>query len=296
VWSSGSYDPETGLYIVGTGNPAPAYVPEGRDGDNLFTCSLIAVDVETGKLVWYYQTSPHDTHDWDSIQNPVLVDGEFGGAQRKLVLQATRNGYFFVLDRVTGRHLLTTRFAKWGKWVKELNERGQPVRDPRKDASVAGTLVSIDGWANWPPPSFSPQTGLFYVRDLESYGLMYYTEKDPRGAVGLGGIARGGQVSLGSFIEAIDYRTGNTVWERHFHAGEGFLGAIGTGLLTTASGLLFAADSGENFVAFDATTGNTLWHSRLHGVSNAAESYMIDGLQYVIVAAGDMLYAFALSD
>jgi alcohol dehydrogenase (cytochrome c) len=123
---------------------------------------------------------------------------------------------------------------------------------------------------------------------------MYYTEQDPRGAVGLGGIARGGQISLGSLLEAIDYRTGKTVWERHFDAGQGFLGAIGTGMLTTASGLLFAADSGESFVAFDAANGNALWHSRLHGVSNAAESYMIDGLQYVIVAAGDILYAFAL--
>jgi alcohol dehydrogenase (cytochrome c) len=294
VWSSGSYDAETGLYIVGTGNPAPAYVLQGRDGENLFTSSLVAVNVETGKMAWHYQTSPHDTHDWDSAQTPVLVDGEFSGAPRKLVLQATRNGHFFVLDRVTGEHLLTSRFSKWGKWVKEINKNGQPVRDPRKDASVAGTLVSIDGWTNWPPPSFSPQTGLFYVRDLESYGLMYYTEKDPRAAMGLGGIARGGQVSLGSLIEAIDYRTGKIVWERPFGPGQGLLGALGSGMLSTAGGLLLAADSGENFVAFDAETGKPLWHTRLHGVSNAAETYTLEGRQYVIVAAGDMVYAFAL--
>ena len=294
VWSSGSYDPETHLYIVGTGNPTPAYVPMGRDGDNLFTCSLIAVDVETGKLVWYYQTSPHDTHDWDSAQTPVLVDAEFGGKPRKLVLQATRNGHFFVLDRTTGEHLLTTRFAKWGKWVKEINKKGQPVRDPSRDASVAGTLVSIDGWTNWPPPSFSPQTGLFYVRDLESYGLMYYTEKDPRGAMGLGGIARGGQVSLGSIIQAIDYRTGKAVWERSFGPGAGMLGALSTGMLTTAGGLLFSTDTTENFIAFDAKTGESLWHARLHGVSNAAESYSLDGRQFILIAAGDMVYAFAL--
>jgi len=294
VWVTGSYDPETHLYIVGTGNPTPAYVPQGRDGDNLFTCSLVAVDVDTGKLVWHYQTSPHDTHDSDSAQTPVLVDGEFGGQQRKLVLQATRNGYFFVLDRLTGAHLLTSRFAKSGKWVKSVNKNGQPIRDPAKDASVAGSLVSLDGWTNWPPPAFSPQTGLFYVRDLESYGLLYYTQKDPRGAMGLGGVARGGQVSLGSLVEAIDYRTGKIAWERAFEPGQGLLGAIGTGMLTTAGGLLFAADSGENLVAFDAADGKSLWHTRLHGVSNAAETYALDGRQYVIVAAGDMVYAFYL--
>ncbi|MFO1466744.1 MAG: acido-empty-quinoprotein group A [Steroidobacteraceae bacterium] len=294
VWASGSYDPETKLYIVGTGNPSPAYVPRGRDGDNLFTCSLIAVNVETGKLAWYYQTSPHDTHDWDSAQTPVLVDAEFAGKPRKLVLQATRNGHFFVLDRTTGEHLLTTRFAQWGKWVKEINKKGQPVRDPARDASVAGSLVSIDGWTNWPPPSFSPQTGLFYVRNLESYGLLYYTEKDPQGAMGLGGIARGGQVSLGSIIQAIDYRTGKAVWQRHFGPGDGMLGALSTGMLTTAGGLLFSTDTTENFIAFDAQTGESLWHTRLHGVSNAAESYGIEGRQFILVAAGDMVYAFSL--
>ena len=267
---------------------------DAADGDNLFTCSLLAVNVDTGKMAWHYQTSPHDTHDWDSAQTPVLLDGEFAGQRRKLVLQATRNGYFFVLDRVTGAHLLTSRFAKWGKWVKQLNKNGQPVRDPAKDASIAGSLVSLDGWTNWPPPSFSPQTGLFYVRDLESYGLLCYTEKDPRGAMGLGGIARGGQVSLGSRIEAIDYRTGKIAWERPFEPGQGLLGAIGTGMLTTAGGLLFAADAGESFVAFDARDGQPLWHTRLHGVSNAAETCALDGRQYVIVAAGDMVYAFWL--
>jgi len=294
LWVSGSYDPETHRYFVGTGNPAPAYVPQGRDGDNLYTCSLVAIDVDTGKMAWYYQSSPHDTHDWDSAQTPILVDGEWNGKPRKLVLQATRNGHFFVLDRVTGEHLLTSRFAKWGKWVKELNQNGQPLRNPAKDASVAGTFVSPDGWTNWPPSAFSPQTGLFYLRDLESYGLMYYTEKDPRGATGLGGIARGGQVSLGSVLEAIDYKTGKPVWEHSFGPGPGLQGAMGTGMLTTAGGILFTADAGENFVAFDARNGKPLWHSRLHGVTNAAETYALDDHQYVLVAAGDMLYAFYL--
>jgi len=294
VWVTGSYDEETHLYIFGTGNPAPAYGSANRPGDNLFTCSLVAVNVDTGKLAWYYQTSPHDTHDWDSAQTPVLVDGQFNGKPRKLVLQAARNGHFFVLDRVTGEHLLTTRFTPWGKWVKGLNEKGQPIRDPDRDPHVGGVIISIDGWANWPPPAFSPQTGLFYFRSYESYGVLYYTETDPRGAMGMGGIARGGQVSLGSALRAIDYQTGKIVWEHPFQTGHGLLGAIGSGLLTTAGKILFAADHGDNLVAFDAEHGKPLWHTRLNGVSNAPETYMLDDHQHVMVAAGDMIYAFTL--
>jgi alcohol dehydrogenase (cytochrome c) len=295
VWTAGSYDPDTRLYIVGTGNPTPAWGSNGRQGDNLFTCSLVAIDIDTGKMVWYYQTSPHDTHDWDASETPILIDGEFNGKPRKLVLQAARNGHFFVLDRVTGEHLLTTRFTPWGKWVDYINDRGQPIRDPRRDAGVGGTIMSIDGWTNWPPPAFSPQTGLFYLREFENYGLLYYTETDPRGAMGLGGVTRGGQVALGSSVQAIDYRTGKIVWEHHFETGTGFLSTLGTGLLTTAGGLLFAADQGKNIIAFEAAHGAPLWHSRLQEVSNAPETYSLDDHQYVMVAAGDMIYAFTLN-
>jgi alcohol dehydrogenase (cytochrome c) len=294
VWTAGSYDPDTRLYIFGTGNPAPAYGSNARTGDNLFTCSLVAVNVDTGKMAWYYQTSPHDTHDWDSSQTPIIVDGQFNGKPRKLVLQATRNGHFFVLDRVTGEHLLTTRFTPWAKWVQRINERGQPVRDPSRDVTVGGTVLSIDGWTNWPPPAFSPQTGFFYLRGFENYGLLYYTETDPPGAMGMGGVSRGGQVSLGSSIRAIDYRTGKVVWEHHFETGKGFLSTLGSGLLTTAGGILFAADQGQNLVAFDSERGRPLWHSRLQDVSNAPETFMLDDHQYVMVAAGDMIYAFTL--
>jgi len=294
IWTAGAYDPDTHLYIVGTGNPTPAYGSSARPGDNLFTCSLVAINVDTGKMAWYYQTSPHDTHDWDSSQTPVLADGEWGGKPRRLVIQATRNGHFFVLDRVTGEHLLTTRFTPWGKWVQEINDRGQPIRTPSRDVSVAGTVLSIDGWTNWPPPAFSPQTGLFYQREFEIYGLLYYTETDPHGAMGLGGTTRGGQVSLGSSIQAIDYRTGKIAWEHTFETGHGFFATLGSGILTTAGGLVFAADQGSNLVAFDAAHGTPLWHSRLQEVTNAPETYLLDGHQYVTVAADDMIYAFTL--
>lgn len=294
MWTPGSYDPNTHLYIVGTGNPAPAYGSNVRPGDNLFTCSLVAVNVDTGKMAWSYQTSPHDTHDWDSAQTPIFVDGQFNGKPRKLVLQATRNGHFFVLDRVTGEHLLTTRYTPWGKWVKEINAKGQPVRDPARDASAGGTIMSIDGWTNWPPPAYSPLTGLFYFRGSETYGILYYTETDPRGTMGMGGVTRGGQLSFGNTIRAIDYQTGKTVWEHPFEVGQGLLGAMGTGLLTTAGGLLFTADQGDSIVAFDQQNGKPLWHARLNGVSSAPETYSLDEHQYVVVAAGDMIYAFTL--
>jgi alcohol dehydrogenase (cytochrome c) len=294
VWVAGSYDPETRLYIFGTGNPAPAYSADSRRGDNLFTCSLVAVDVDTGKMAWFYQTSPHDTHDWDSAQTPMLVDAEFNGRARKLVMQATRNGHFFVLDRLTGEHLLTSRFLQWGNWTLGLSKSGQPIPNPKKDPTVGGTVTSINGWANWPPATFDPQTGLFYVRDLESPGLLYLTESDPRRIMGLGGMARGGTISFGSVLTAIDYKTGNIAWRHPFEPGVGLLGALGTGLLSTAGRLLFAADGGENLIAFDPENGKPLWHTRLHGVSNAPETYMLDEHQYVIVAAGDAIYAFTL--
>jgi len=294
-WVPGSYDPETKLYIFGTGNPSPAYTTGTRgEGDNLYTCSVVAVNVETGKMAWYYQTSPHDTHDWDSAQTPVLIDGEFNGRPRKLVVQAARNGYFFTLDRLTGEHLMTGKFGEAVNWAKGVNAKGQPVRDPSKDFHAGGSLVSSgnQGATNWPPPAYSPDTGLFYVPTQDSYAMYYLTETDPRGAMGLGGKE---EVSLGtvrSYISAIDYKTGKTAW-KHVYPTVG--GGLGNGMLTTAGRLLFAGDVAGNLVAYDAADGKPLWHSYLKNiVTNAPETYSIDGHQYVLTAAGDTLYAFAL--
>ena len=155
----GAYDPETNLYIFGTGNPTPAFTTGTRgEGDNLFTCALIAVNVDTGKMAWYFPTSPHDMHDYDSAQTPVLVDGMFNGKMRKLVLTAARNGYYFTLDRVTGEHLVTSKYGLLTNWANGLNKFGGPQHDPEKDATVAGSLVSptSDGTTNWEPPAYSP--------------------------------------------------------------------------------------------------------------------------------------------
>jgi len=294
-WLPGAYDPETRLYIFGTGNPTPAYTSAPRGpGENLFTCSIVAVHVDTGKMAWYFQTSPHDTHDWDSAQTPVLVDGEINGRRRKLVVTASRNGYYFTLDRTTGERLVTSQFSETANWASGLNDKGQPVRIPDKDHHVGGALVSSNnsGATNWPPQAFSPDTGLLYVPLAENYAMYYLTELDPRGAMGLGGkdeIAVGG---VGNYIVAIDYKTGKTVWKHGFKAATD--GPRSPGLLTTAGRLLFAGDVSGNFIAFDATNGRPLWHARIGNVTNAPQTYLVDGRQHVLVAAGDRLFSFAL--
>jgi acido-empty-quinoprotein group A len=164
-WLPGTYDPELNLYYIGTGNPQPVLAGKSREGDNLWTCSIVALNPDSGKVAWYYQVSPHDTHDWDAAQTPVLIDGVIDGRPRRLLAQANRNGHFFVLDRTNGQHILTTTHIDSLNWTKGLNAKGQPIPNPAKEASVAGVLVSPDtnGATNWPPPSFNPDTGLFYV-------------------------------------------------------------------------------------------------------------------------------------
>lgn len=297
VWIPGSYDPETQLYIFGTGNPTPAYTaalraPTDRH-TNLYTCSLVAVNVNTGKMAWYYQTTPNDTHDWDATQAPVLVDGTFAGKPRKLVLQATRSGYFFVIDRTTGEHLLTSKYSDAANWATGINARGQPVRNPAKDNTVAGALVSPDngGATNWNPPSYDPRAGLLYVSLREIYSMYYLTNKDPRMLVGLGGSEQDDVGSLGASIVAIDYQTGKLAWKYRFLSGGS------GGLLTTAGGLLFAGDGAGSLVAFGLRGQQPpapLWHAQIGSVDNTPETYTVDGRQYVLVAGDGAVWAFSL--
>jgi alcohol dehydrogenase (cytochrome c) len=292
TWIPGAYDPETHLYIFGTGNPTPAYTTGTRgEGDNLFACALVAVNVDTGKMAWYFSTSPHDMHDYDSAQTPVLVDAMFNGKMRKLVLTAARNGYFFTLDRVTGERLVTTRYGLLTNWAKGLNKSGAPQHDPQKDATVPGSLVSptSDGTINWEPPAYSPDTGLFYTAEGDGYSIFYLTDVDPRGSMGLGGKEEAGVGSGGSFLTAIDYQTGKVAWRHPFYGNGG-----GGGLLTTAGKLLFAADGAANLVAYDAATGKPLWNTRIGNVTNAPQTYMLDGRQYLIAATGDTIWSFVL--
>ena len=286
TWIPGSYDPETHLYLYGTGNPTPAYTQGRGDGDNLFTSSLIAVNVDTGKMAWYYQTSPHDTHDWDSTQTPVLVDAQFNGRMRKLVITATRNGYFFVLDRTTGEHLVTSKFGLVNNWASGLDEKGQPKRNPHKDATIAGSLVNADV-TNYPPPTFSPLTGLFYVHEQNSMRVSYLMEPDPRGSMGLGGTSGGGNLNWGTNIVAIDYKTGKVSWRKEINGGS-------SGLLSTAGGLLFLSN-GQNVEAWDAATGKGLWYSQIGGLSSPPETFILDGKQHMLFTGAAGLYLFVLN-
>jgi alcohol dehydrogenase (cytochrome c) len=292
-WLPGAYDPETKLYIIGTGNPTPAYTVGRGDGDNLFTCSLVAVNVETGKMAWYFQTSPHDMHDWDSAQTPILIDTSINGRKRKLVSTAARNGYFFTLDRVTGEHIVSSKYGIATNWVTSVDKTGSLRRNPDKDPSVGGALVSptAGGTINWEPPAYSPDTGLFYVSERNGYSIFYLIDTAPRGSMGLGGQEQVNVGSAGNFLTAIDPKTGKIVWRRPYPGGGG---GGGGGVLTTAGRLVFAGDAGGNIVAYDAVTGKPLWHSRIGEVTNPPQTYLVDGRQYLLVAAGNTLYAFTL--
>jgi alcohol dehydrogenase (cytochrome c) len=291
-WLPGVYDPETRLYIFGTGNPIPAYTVGRGEGDNLFTCALIAVHVDTGKMAWYFQTSPHDMHDWDSAQTPILIDGLVNGRKRKLVSTAARNGYFFTIDRVTGEHVVTSKYGLATNWAKEVDAKGSVRRNPIKDPAIPGALVSptAGGTVNWEPPAFSPATGLFYVSERNTYSIFYLTDPHPRGSMGLGGKEEVQVGSAGSYLTAIDYRNGKIVWRHRYPTGNGG----GGGLLATAGGLVFAGDAGGNIVAHDAKTGKPVWHSRIGQVTNAPITYKVDGRQYLLVATGETLYSFVM--
>ena len=292
VWVTGVYDPETNYYIFGTGNPTPGYTGVAREGDNLYTGSLLAVDVSTGELVWYFQTSPHDTHDWDSAQTPILIDTVIDGEARKLVSTAARNGYFFTVDRVTGEHIVTSKYGTTANWDLGVRESGSPEPNPAKEATIPGSLVSpIEGGVtNWQPPAYNPNLGLFYTHENNGFNVLYLTDPDPRGSMGLGG-KRFAVVGFdNAALNAIDPLTGEPTW-RHEWPGSRFVGA---GILTTASNLVFTGDGNNNLVALNGANGELLWHSRIGNISNAPQTWMLDGRQYLVVGVGDTLYAYVM--
>jgi alcohol dehydrogenase (cytochrome c) len=298
-WQPYTYDPDLNLVFVGTGNPQPVLIGDSRKGDNLYTCSIVALNPDTGKLVWYYQVSPHDTHDWDATQTPILFDTVIAGQPRKLLVQASRNGMFFVLDRATGKRVLTTQYLPSANWSLGFNENGQPIPNPLKEPQVGGALVSPHngGATNWAPPSYSPQTGLFYVNTVEGFVVHYRTIGEGQTPNGYGGGAEHAVGGLGAALRAIDPLTGKQKWIHEYPASDKTAPRPESfgGLLTTAGGLLFAGGSSNHAMALDPATGKILWHSGLlQQMSNTPITYMLDGTQYVLVAAGDTLYAFSL--
>ncbi len=324
IWVTGSYDPETNLTFWGTGNPNPGWNGAPRPGDNLYSDSVVALDADTGKLKWHYQFTPHDEFDWDSVQVPVLATIDWKGAPRKVMLWANRNGMFYVLDRQTGQFLLGKAFMRQN-WNLGFDEVGRPIKSPAiSPKSPQGTYIEpgIQGGTNWYSPSFSPRTELFYVSSWENYSAVSAT-KDPgpwkeggkytgngpatvgrdgrplppgqgRGRGGAGG--RGGNnlrtedEGYGA-IRAIDPKTGEKKWDFKMAS------YTESGVLTTASDLLFGGGQEGNFVALDARTGELLWHVNLGGtVSSGPMTYSVNGRQYVAVAGEGVLYVFGLRD
>jgi alcohol dehydrogenase (cytochrome c) len=290
AWIPGTYDPQLNLYIVGTGNPNPVMAEKSRKGDNLYTCSIVAINPDTGKMVWYFQPSPHDVHDWDAVETPVLIDGVIDGQPRKLVAQASRNGYFFVLDRATGKKIVTAPMVDTLNWAKGFDAKGQPIADPAKFPTTDGVLVSpaTGGVTNWEAPSFDPETGLFYVGSNRSYAMYYLTDTDPH-PEGWGGLDTAVGNS-GDALLAIDYKTGKVAWKHDWPSGNGV-----THMLTTAGKLLFTSN-GQNLIALHPATGKILWHAGLMANPSAGSiTYLLDGKQYLLAVAADSLYAFTIN-
>jgi len=298
TWLTGSYDPELRLIYWGVGNPSPNFYGENRLGDNLYTCSVVALDVDTGRLRWYFQFTPHDLHDWDSAQIPLLVDAVIGNSKRKLIAWANRNGFYYLLDRTNGEFLLGTPFVKQN-WTDGLGESGRPrIRTeaiPRRE----GTIVypSVGGATNWRSPTFDPDYELVYIPAIDRGNIFYASPDhlvDEDGEILAGGYsAVPGELVVPS-IKALELRTGRVRWQYvpPPHVGHAEMG----GLLSTAGQLVFGGDL-ETFFALDAETGAELWHFPSGGqVLAAPVAYQLDGRDYITVAAGRSLITFALPE
>ncbi len=293
TWVTGSYDPELNLLYWGTGNPGPDWNGDVRPGDNLYTCSLLAIDATSGKLKWHFQFTPHDTHDWDATEVPVLLDALLNGQQRKLVTMANRNAFYYVLDRVTGEFLHGSPYAKQ-TWAAGLDAKGRPIVLPNTDPTVEGTLVwpALNGATNWYSPSYSPLTKLFYVsvRERGSYYYKGEVEFKP-GTFFAGGGERAidGDDKAWGAIRALEVTNGKLKWEFRLQT------PPWAGVLATAGGLVFGGSNEGNFYALDAQTGKPLWDFQTGGFIAANPiSFLIDGKQHVAIAAEHALFVFGL--
>jgi alcohol dehydrogenase (cytochrome c) len=292
TWLTGSFDPDLNLLYWATGNPAPDWNADNRPGDNLYTDSVLALDPATGAIKWHFQFTPEDVHDWDANETLVLFEAPIGGRERKLLAQANRNGFYYVLDRTTGEFLTGVPYAKQ-TWAEGLDARGRPIRRKGIEPSLNGTLVfpNIQGASNWFSPSYSPETTLFY-QSIREMGTIYYkgpaVYKPGTAFTGGGGRYVDGDDASGA-IRALEATTGTVKWEFPL------LSPGWTSLLSTAGGLVFGGSEEGNFFALDAETGAPLWDIQLGGaVRGIPISYAVDGKQYVAVAAGFTLFVFAL--
>jgi alcohol dehydrogenase (cytochrome c) len=311
IWTMGSYDAALNLVYFGTGNPGPDWNPDQRPGDNLYSDSVVALDADTGQLKWHFQFTPNDAYDYDATQVPVLVDMDWNGKPARLMLWANRNGFFYVLDRVTGKFLQGQPFAKVN-WASGLDPNGRPLQTP--PAPGKPVWPGNQGATNWYPPAFSPRTGLFYFSVWDNYATTYRRQEaayqpgqpffgggpsgiPPAPGAPTLGIGRRGpinywtsEVGSGATV-ALDPRTGKRAWSFAQYD------VTDAGMLVTATDLLFTGGREGYFYAFDARNGSVLWKTNLGGsIVNAPVTYAIDGRQYVSVIAGNILATFALRD
>ena len=287
TWMNGSYDPDLNLVYWGVGNPNPDYFGDLRPGDNLYSNSLVALEADTGKLRWHYQFTPHDLHDWDSNHMPVLADIEWKGEKRAVVMVGNRNGFFYVLDRISGELLLGVPFTATS-WAREIGPDGKPI--VLNDGSE-GCVPDPWGSTNFMPPSFYPDLNLFILTARETCAT--FVPEEPQlvpGQASFGGVVFIDGESGSGALRALDVATGELRWEFTYPS------PTFGGVMTTAAGLVFAGDHEGNFMAFNAATGENLWHyqtgSRIWGA--APMTFMLDGRQLVLIASGTTLTAFAL--
>ena len=294
TWMPGTYDPELDTLYWTTSNAAPDFVGDSRPGDNLYTASVLAIDPNSGKLRWYFQFTPHDIYDYDANETPVVVDVQDHGSVRHLLVQANRNGFYYVLDRTNGKFLRATPFLKKVTWANSIDASGRPVlsgRIPSKEGTVI--CPGIVGATNWFSPSYNPGTGLFYVMALENCNV-YFAKPKPftKGETFYGtGTKHAPDEHSEKILLALSVEDGKEVW-RYPQVGRG--NSWG-GTLTTAGGLVFFADDAESFEAVDAETGHPLWHFNT-GQSFVASpmTYAVDGVQYVVICAGSDVFSFSL--
>ena len=294
TWVTGSYDPELNLVYWGTGNPAPDWNGDMRLGDNLWADAVVALNADTGELVWGFQFTPHDTHDWDAVQIPILTDLEINGVVRKVMLWANRNAFYYVLDRETGEFLHGTPYAKQ-TWAKDLDQNGRPILVENMDPTEEGVEVSptIGGATNWNSPSFSPMSGLFYTYALD--GATVYFKRDDDYVEGdqfTGGYGTNADDPENFFaaIRALDPLTGARIWEYPISTVGGR-----PGILSSGGGLIFSGSGDGHIFALDQDTGENLWYLSVgRGVHAAPMTYSVGGRQYVSVAASHSLFTFAL--
>ena len=287
TWVTGSYDPESNTVFWGTGNPNPDYYGDDRKGDNLYTCSLIAIDPDTGRLKWYFQFTPHDLHDWDSNHVPVLAELTIGGQRRKVVMVANRNGFFYVLERSTGKLLLGKPFTDTS-WARELGPDGHPIV---VNEGTKGCIPDNWGSTNFMPPSFDPVLGLLFVTARETCAT-FVPEKQviAPGRFSMGGTVRRELDKAYGALRAIDASTGERRWEFKFTT------PSFAGVLSTASGVVIGGDNEGNVMAFDARTGEHVWHYQTGYPiwGGAPMTYLLDGRQYLVIGSGSTITAFAL--